>query len=35
MIGPSAWFFAWVQGAEFYVEMHRDAVALVPRTGGR
>ena len=35
MIGPSVRFFAWVQGAEFYVEMHRDAVALVPRTGGR
>lgn len=35
MIGPSARLFAWVQGAEFYVELHRDAVALVPRTHGR
>jgi len=34
MIGPSARFFAWVQAADFYVEMHRDAVALVPRRSG-
>jgi trans-aconitate methyltransferase len=35
VIGPSARFFGWVQGADFYVELHREAVALVPRTGGR
>jgi SAM-dependent methyltransferase len=35
MIGPSARFFAWVQDAGFYAELHRVAVALVPPSGGR
>ena len=35
MIGASAQFFAWVQGATFYAEAHRDAVSLIPPSGGR
>jgi 2-polyprenyl-3-methyl-5-hydroxy-6-metoxy-1,4-benzoquinol methylase len=34
MNGASARLFAWVQGAAFYADVHRDAVALVGRTQG-
>lgn len=31
----SSWFFGLVQGADFYVQLHRDAVALLPRGDGK
>lgn len=35
MSTASAMFFAWVQGAPFYVDIHAAAVDLLPRGGGK
>ena len=32
MSRTSSLFFSWVQGAQFYVDVHSDAVNLLPRT---
>jgi trans-aconitate methyltransferase len=31
-VSPGAWFFEWVQGADFYVDLHREAVELTLAT---